>query len=636
MCGISGIIEKEGAAIDPRLLERMALEMATRGPDAQGIFVNRNRALIHRRLKVLDLSDEANQPFFSGDRKISLVFNGEIYNFKDLKSELAKQGYEFKTTSDTEVALRAFEHWGVQSFERFNGMFSLAFLDEREQKPRLYLVRDRFGIKPLFYSVRDGRIAFASVLRPLFRVPWIEKDLDSKSLFQFLQFSHVHGSDSMLSAVKQLSPGQYLLFKDGKPDLKEYWRPNLNISQSAPNFSASREESHYLEEFETIFKRVITRQTVADVPLGCFLSGGIDSSLIAFMMGQVSSKKLKTYSVGYSEQEFDEVPYAEKVAELLGTEHQSLRISESDCMELIEQVPIFFDQPMADPTLLSSLLLSRLARQDVTVALSGDGADELFFGYPYQVWIRSILKWSGVPDSLRRGIFRTAETLLGCRFWAQGNSRLQQGRKLAQILQFRSESELFQYFIGMVGPLPIPRLKRLLVQPVSFQSPLDSLLRDLSSARKEDQIIEIFQRTFLPDTVLAKSDRAGMAYGLEVRVPFLDNELVDFSSRLPFHLKYRQGITKVLLRKSLRGKLPKSIASRKKQGFSIPMREWLRGEMRPLVDRYLNESRLSKEGIFAPLEVNQLVVEHLERRANHSHLLWALICFQLWKEKYNL
>lgn len=630
MCGISGIVQKEGDPVSPELLEKMSAGLLSRGPDAHGFFIHENIGMSQRRLKILDLSDEANQPFFSPDRKLCMVYNGEIYNFKELREELKKKGHSFKTNSDTEVVIHSFEEWGIEAFTRWNGIFALAVLDLREKDPTLYLIRDRFGVKPLFYSESAGAIAFSSVLQPFFQISWVSRRIHQQALFQFLQLSHIHCPDSILSGVKQLPPGHFLVFKGGESSLKEYWSPNLLNARKTPR----RSDSSWLEEFEELFKKVVTRQIISDVPLGCFLSGGIDSSLIAATYGEICSEKLKTYCVGYQEKEFDESPYSQKVSELLHTEHRLFRIKESDCLELIDQIPTFFDQPMADPTLLSSLLLSRLARQDVTVALSGDGADELFFGYPYEMWIRFLMRRKWVPPSFRKGFFRAAEGLVG-----KGSRSLMfhRARKLAQILQYKGEAELFQYFVGMIGPLRIPQVAELLVEPPEYQVPIfQSLLEDVSSSQTEDRITQVFVRTFLVDTVLAKADRAGMAYGLEVRVPFLDNEMAEFSSRVPFHLKYHKGVNKVLLRRSLEKKMPKMITARKKQGFSIPLREWLRGGMKPLLDLYLNESRLKREGVFAPARIKELVNEHMEERANHSHLLWALLCFQLWKEKYRL
>lgn len=654
MCGIGGVVLREGEMASPELLGRMAAKLAHRGPDAQGVFVHRNLGAAHRRLKIIDLSPAADQPIFNEDGKIGVVFNGEIYNFRELREELERQGHRFGTRSDTEVIVHAYEEWGSEAFRRLNGIFAIGLWDLRGGAPVLYLARDRAGAKPLFLSARDGRLAFASELKPLLECSWIRREVDQGALYWFLKHSHYPHPLSVLREVRQLEPGAWLRFEGGETIEKRFWDP-LELSAEAagnPRDQETRPEAAWLNELEQVLSRCVSRQLVSDVPLGCFLSGGIDSSLLV-MAAQRARREtgkppLKTFSIGYREKPFDETGYARSVARAFGTEHRELVARPSDLHELIPDIPLYFDQPLADPTLLSTLLLCRFARQEVTVSLSGDGGDELFFGYEFQKLLLRLRPLLRAPARPRAGAFRVLEQLLD---WISGpfaagfsgGARLQQLAKLASILQFRDEEQLFQYFVGTVGPLRMDRLAGLMADPSGMSdSPYRRMREELRGLSWRERIIQLFFRNFLPDTVLAKTDRASMAYGLEARVPWLDNEMMEFSARLPFQYKLRAGTQKYLLRELLRKTMsdvdtPEAsglISGRRKQGFSIPLREWLRGDLKYLLDEYLSVPRLRREGLFAPGPVHELVRAHLERRANHSHLLWSLVSFQLWKERY--
>jgi len=637
MCGISGVYLSPGDAAAPgsefalqRQLEKMADSIAFRGPDASGYWTRGRLGLAHRRLKIIDLSDAANQPMFlrGGESagKLGVVFNGEIYNFRELRAELQGLGARFTTASDTEVILHAFAKWGEASFSRFNGIFAFALVDLRPETPRLWLVRDRFGVKPLFYASQSGRMAFASTLRPLLELDWVSRDLDSTAVFHFLKFSHVPGESSILRSVHQIAPGTALCFDGTHERSHRYWDP-FSLSGAAKDDRL--DEKSALLELEGILKRVVARQSYADVPVGMFLSGGIDSSLLtwALVESRGDPASVETFTIGYDEAEFDETPHAEAVAKQLGTKHRTLRVRSEDMIDLIPDIPTWFDQPFADPSLLSSLLLARYARQSVTVALGGDGGDELFFGYSYQKALLQIERLAAVPTSLRRAAFSHISQTVG--------HFSHRGQKLLEILQFENQAELFQYFVGTIGPMRMDHLRDLVTLPLETgRAPFQTVLDEIQPLKWEEKIQQVFVRTFLVDTVLAKTDRAGMAFGLEARVPFLDDELADFSSRIPFRMKYAQGSTKSLLRKLAAKKLSNRVALRPKQGFSIPLREWLRGPIGYLLDEYLNPVRLRREGVLHPEGVRELVRAHRSGKRNHSHLLWSLISLQMWKERY--
>ncbi len=640
MCGIAGFILKAGETVQDSQLHSMASAMIHRGPDSEGVFAHQNYGLAFRRLKIIDLSDSANQPQFSENGKVALIFNGEIYNFKELRKELEKVGYQFKTKSDTEVILHGYEEWGVGCFERLNGMFAVGILDLRKGRPFFYLARDRFGIKPLFYSFDQGRFAFASELKPLMLVPWISKDINPETLLYFLKFSHVPTPRSIFEGVKQLEPGTWLKLEEGELSAGRFFDTLSLVHKKSPPLG----EMAALEELEELLLKVVSRQIISDVPVGCFLSGGIDSSLLTIAyasLKETRGKKIKTFTIGYKEKEFDEASFASEIAKAYETDHYELIVKPSDLFDLIPKIPDYFDQPFADPTLLPTVLLAKFAKEKVTVALSGDGGDELFWGYPHQRALKTLDWMTNLPFALRRGVFGGMDLLLSGVMQGPLNHKIgHQMRKFLDILQFQDEGQFYQNFVGTIGPVKMPRIAGLLCEKVDLSRSLYSkTLEGLGGIPLEEKVTQIFIKTFMLDTVLAKTDRAGMAVGLEARVPFLDNEMAEFSSRIPFGLKYKNGKSKYILRKLLEKKLGEkgldtTLSQRRKQGFSIPMRDWLRGELRFLIDQYLSPERLKREGIFQSQNLDSLVKEHLDSKANHSHLIWSLLMFQMWKEKY--
>ncbi len=632
MCGIDGLKLRRGERVPSDLLDRMTSRMKHRGPDAQGTFCLDPVGLGHRRLKVIDLSDAANQPISVDDGALTIAFNGEVYNYRELRDRLVDRGRRFRTQSDTEVVLQAFAQWGVDSFRRLDGIFAFAILDARDGRRAVYLVRDRFGTKPLFYAWSGGRLAFASEIKPLLDVPWLSREIDRDVLYSYLKFSHVPTPRSILRDVRQARPGRWLQFEGDESSEGVYWDP---IEMAGKAETRPRSEPEWLEEMESVLTRVTRGQMVSDVPVGCLLSGGVDSSLLT-MAGAAHNGRLKTFSIGYKESEFDETPYAREVAQAFSTDHHELIVGPEDLLKLLPDVPRYYDQPLADPTLLPTLLLCRFAREHVTVALSGDGGDELFFGYTFQKTLKRLAWLSPVPGPLRRRTLSLLDAALGSSPVSLGR-RGQMLRKAMQILQFRNEDEMFAYFIGTIGPMRLDRLAGLLAQPPAAGTPLlADVLAPLAGLPAESKIEQVFVRSFLLDTVLAKTDRASMAFGLEGRVPFLGDAMVEFAARLPFGMKLNGAVKKYLPRRLLQKHLPGRISARRKMGFSVPMRDWLRGPLRPLLAEYLDADRLRREGYFDPAAVNALVQEHVAARANHSHVLWSLVSFEMWKERYEV
>lgn len=634
MCGIAGVISNESQSISSQLLEDMASALQSRGPDASGTWIRNQVGLTHRRLRVLDVDTRADQPFVSADEKLCVVYNGEIYNFKDLRVELEKLGKTFRTQSDTEVLLYAYEQWGVDAFLKLNGMFAFAIADFRNpQGPEIYLVRDRYGIKPLFYSETSQGIVFGSEVKPFLFVPWIKREIDPQTLFWYLKFSHIPHPQSIFKSISQVEPGQWLSIKLGRVQKNFYWKWKFHENHS-PSFEG---DEFWIEKCSDVFSRCVGRQMISDVPVGCFISGGIDSSLLLSRAVEVNPK-IETFTLSYSEKEFDETPFAGLVAKHFNVPFHSIQMSHQDLLSYAARLPDFLDQPFADPTFLPTALLCEKAKSKVTVALSGDGGDELFFGYHYQVVLRWLYPLLWVPVDLKNKILIKLRAFL-YRQNPQKFPYLSKIIKAIDVLQFSDEAELFQNFIGSFGPVTMSSLHSLFSKDVRNQiktkpSWFDRYLDKLENVDINQKIESIFLQTFLVDTVLTKSDRSGMSHGLEVRVPFLDHELLEFSQTLPFRMKYRLGRTKWILRKLLAKSLPSEITQRPKQGFSIPMRDWMKGPLDPLLKTYLSRERIQQQGWFDFVYIHKLLLEHQSGMINHSHLLWSLLVFQIWNEKH--
>ena len=508
--------------------------------------------------------------------------------------------------------------------------FLFVFLIIVTKKKEVFLVRDRVGIKPLFYSYNENGLSFASELKPLFEIPWIKKEVSPQTLFYFLKHGHVPCPLSIIKGIQQLEPGHYIHFQNNNISIRKYWdSKNLLAKDLITN------ESEIIDSLDSTMLDITRRQVISDVPVGCFLSGGIDSSLLVAYYSQINSKPITTFAIGYKETEFDESYYAKIVADKFKTKHHEIIIGAKDMFDIIPEIPIFYDQPFSDPTLMPTILLAKFAKEHVTVALSGDGGDELFFGYVYHEMLYKMQLLKKIPHIIRRGLFESLRQVIGICMRGRIPLRLQQIRKFLEIMQFRDSSEFLQYFVGTIGPLRMDRISKLVIGDIDISSSLYSpMVTDMSEQKWSEKIEQVFIKTFMLDTVLQKTDRASMAHSLEVRVPFLDNKLLEFSARVPFSYKYKNGTKKYILRQLLKEKLPPEIVDRKKQGFSIPLREWLRGDLKYLVEEYLNPAKLKNDGFLDPSEVSIVIEEHMKNRANNSHLIWSMICFGLWKERY--
>jgi len=639
MCGITGFITNNEFESFSRSLPAATASLAHRGPDDSGIYVDASAGvgLGHRRLSILDLSPLGHQPMASDDNTVRIVFNGEVYNFKVLRKELEKAGHQFRSNSDTEVILKAYLEWGTECLRRFIGMFALAIWDGRSR--RLFLARDQMGIKPLYYYHHGGNLIFASELKGILAFQGIPKILDTGAIPLFLHYQYIPSPRTIYQHIFKLLPGHFLI-----SDFETFRTCSWAEPPNASSRRSSLSESACLDQLQEILTRAVSDQMVSDVPLGALLSGGIDSSLVAAIMQQVSSRPVRTFSIGFRESKFNEAPWAAKVAACLGTCHTELYVTSQDALSVIPRLPDIYDEPFADASAIPSLLVSQLTRSHVTVALSGDGGDEQFCGYT-RYWATQAMS-SGVqrlPGSLRTWLYRSL-SLVPTAFAENLYNKLQ--HVLPRAFRSANFPDKWQKLIGQMGHADLQSLYRVSVclwdwdrvkrltgrfpEPSRFENAFDRTIDWPVLSR----LMRVDQQTYLTDAMLVKVDRASMAAGLEIRVPLLDQRVVEFASRIPENYLYRKGEGKVILRRLLSRYLPASLFERPKMGFAVPVSQWLRGELKPMLLDYLAEGRLKRECLFDAALVAAMISEHLSGRANHPHRLWALLMWEMWREKW--
>ncbi|MBK7946506.1 MAG: asparagine synthase (glutamine-hydrolyzing) [Flavobacteriales bacterium] len=623
MCGIAGF-QGHGNMEDAR---RMIASIAYRGPDLQDAVMVGDTGLAHARLSIIDLSHGADQPMFDPQRELSIVFNGEIYNYKALREGLRSRGHHnFVTDGDTEVLLHLYREHGAAMLPMLNGMFALAIHDARSGE--LFLARDRMGKKPLHYAEAPGAFVFGSELKAVRQHPAITSVLDSYALNQYLTFEYVPTPRSMVKGVRKLEPGHCLLVRNGRVQSNEpYWSIDLRKQPIA--------EADAVQRLDDLLRAATDRRLMSDVPLGVFLSGGIDSSAVAHYAQQCSSQRIKTFSIGFEEASYDESAHARAVAERIGSDHHVQTLRQRDSLDLIPDIYAKLDEPFADASLIPTHLLSRFARQHVTVALGGDGSDELLAGYPTFGANRFRKLFSALPLPVIQGLKGLASLL------PASDKNISFDFKVKQFLRGfgGNPHHVNTRWLGAFTPeekhaLLSAELQQQLHGSTGLE-PVDDLLRDSSFAKGDlDELIHIFLRTYLLDDILFKVDRASMYTSLEVRAPFMDVEVVEFINSMPNDLKRRGFNGKVMLKQAMRGKLPDEIIDRPKKGFGIPLSHWLRKELRPLCEELLDPALLRTQGIFSPEYVAQLKQEHMSAKANHRKLLWTLMVFQLWNKHH--
>jgi asparagine synthase (glutamine-hydrolysing) len=650
MCGIVGVIQKHSHSLSERV-RAMADCLRYRGPDDQGCWVEEETgvALAHLRLAIVDISAEGRQPMASASGRYIIVFNGEVYNHATLAGELSGLGHSFRGHSDTEVMLAAFEQWGIEdALKRFIGMFAFALWDRAER--RLFLARDRLGIKPLFYCWNKENFLFASELKAFRSHPDFQAEIDRSSLAQFLRYGYVPGPRSIYRQVFKLTPGCLLELgldeirscpANFNPEgtvpypgrwLRPFWSlRDVALKGRQKMFRGSSEEA--VEQLEHLLRESVRLRMIADVPLGAFLSGGVDSSAVVALMASLHSQKVKTFCIGFHESSYDEADFARAVSSRLGTEHTELYVGEKDLLDVVPLLPQMFDEPFADSSQIPTYLVSKLAREQVTVALSGDGGDELFCGYNRYIWPPGIWKLLRFcPPTARRTlaavISRIPRRLLEAALLPLHPFVDRPGEKfpkLSLLLGAGDIDELYRRLLALWNTPADLVLDAGEVQDIFFGKPQFQSIREF-----EQRAMLLDQQVYLPDDNLQKVDRASMRVALEVRVPLLDHRIVEFAARLPLDFKYRDGRTKWILRQILYRHVPPELIERPKKGFSVPIGAWLRGPLREWTADLLNPDTLRRQGWIRPEPVTALLTEHLSGKRNRQHQLWNVLMFQAW------
>jgi len=622
MCGIAGFTKSCAPEADLHTLRRMGEVMRHRGPDAGGEYLDDQVGLAHRRLSIVDLSPLGNQPMFFAEGRLVTVFNGEIYNFLELRRELEAEGVRFRSQTDTEVILALYLKLGAGCLEKLNGMFALAIWDTAERT--LFLARDRIGKKPLYYYHGGGdRLAFASEIKCLLQLPGIGGELDPTAFADYLKYLFIPAPKTIYRNVHKLLPGHYLVLRPGgEPRITQYW--DVEFSPGSDLHSAEQAEEALLE----LMQDATARRMVADVPLGAFLSGGIDSSAVVALMAKVSSEAVRTCSIGFSDKQHDETPYAREVATLFGTDHKEYQAKEN-LPETVALMPRFFDEPFADSSAIPTYHVSRLARQGVTVALAGDGGDESFAGYEkYGVELKEDLARRLVPRPLLRALSAAA-----------GGLSETPARKIRS-LTGSALSDPARAFYRTNTHIDDAAMNRLFAPGVrsalSGYDPGEHTARYWNRMKGADHVSCMLYtdlKTYLPDDILVKVDRMSMAHALEVRAPFLDYRIIEFAARLPSAWKIKGNRKKIILKRAFGKLLPERILHRKKHGFTVPLDSWFRSELREMGEASLLDVEALGEYL-EPLELARIWREHQEGKANHGSVLWSLLMFALWQQEY--
>jgi asparagine synthase (glutamine-hydrolysing) len=626
MCGISGVVYADRShPVDRELVRRMTGTLAHRGPDADGFLFGEGAALGHRRLSIIDLST-GDQPIYNEDRSRAVVFNGEIYNFRALRGELEARGHRFGTASDTEVILHAWEEYGDGFVSRLRGMFAFAAWDLRNR--RLLLARDRVGKKPLYYAHDAERLLFGSELKAIVADPSVKRAISLEAVDEYLTFGAVPAPRTIYQGVRQLPPAHYLVWEAGRVRVVEYW----DVSYSR---GPARSEGAWLEEFEALFEEAVRLRLISDVPLGAFLSGGVDSTAVVAAMARASDRPVATTTVTFQERAFNEAPHARAVAESLGTDHREVTVAPR-AVEILPTIVWHLDEPFADASAVPTYYVARAARQRVTVALSGDGGDEIFAGYEWRYGLNLLedrLR-RRIPGALRRGVLGPLASV-----WPKAD-RLPRPLRWKYLLRNVSLDADAAYFQDMSRFTPAE--KRDLLTPgfrrsLNGHDPFEGFRRHFDRVRGLDhlnRILYVDLKTWLANDILVKVDRMAMASSLEVRSPLLDHHIIEFAASLPTDLKFRHGTAKYLLKQYAERRAPASAIRRPKQGFSIPLADWLRADLRPMADDLLLSDRSLGRGYFEPDVVRGMWTRHQERARNHGPQLWALMMLEQWHRMF--
>ncbi|MGA9772445.1 MAG: asparagine synthase (glutamine-hydrolyzing) [Blastocatellia bacterium] len=623
MCGIAGMFDSEttmSTAESREALKRMCDVIEHRGPDDEGFYVEGGVALGMRRLSIIDLFT-GHQPISNEDGSVWIVFNGEIYNYREIRQELIGRGHVFQTGSDTEVIVHLYEDEGEACVEKLRGMFAFAIYDKRERK--LFLARDRVGVKPLHYAVAGNRIIFGSEIKSLLQHPAVNREVNFDAISDFFSFGYVPDPHSAFRGIEKLLPGHTLTFKDSRLTTRCYW----DFDYPEKNEDVARDESYYIERLRELLAESVRLRLVSDVPLGAFLSGGIDSSTVVAMMAREMDRPVKTFSIGFTESSFDELDYARIAARHLKTDHHEFVVTPDVC-NIVEEIVWHHDEPFADVSSIPTYIVSKMAREHVTVALSGDGGDELFAGYERYLVDGERAKFEHVPRFIRRGAMLPLSRSLPRGAYGKNflrNIALDADERYVDSISYfhdeKKRSLLSTEFLSAIGGRDSSEAFRRI-----YGAP--------RSGERIDHLLYLDSKTYLPGDIMTKVDRMSMAHSLEAREPLLDHKLIEFVAQIPASYKLRGSETKSILKRAVRGLIPDEIIDRKKQGFGVPIQKWFKEDLRAMLLDTLTGSRAQQRGYFKPGAVEAILDEHMRGRRDNSRHLWGLLTLELWHRQF--
>jgi asparagine synthase (glutamine-hydrolysing) len=626
MCGIAGFLTNNFDSLNEQHLVNMGNAIAHRGPDANGEYLDEHIGLCHRRLSILDLSVAGNQPMYSDDRNAVIVFNGEIYNFLDIRKSLEDEGTTFKSGTDTEVIIKLYEKHGIDCLKHLNGMFAFALWDKVQR--RLFIARDRLGKKPLYYyqDQVNNQFAFGSEIKAILTLPNIRKELRLDSVHDFFAYQYVPDPKTIFTHVHKLPPAHYMTVEDGNVDIQEYWR--LSFAQKS-----EISEKASIDKLRDLIKQTTKRRMISDVPLGAFLSGGVDSSGIVATMANLSDKPVKTCTIAFDNEKFNEADFARAVAKQYNTEHHELLVHQN-VADTLENIVSYFDEPFADPSLVPTFFVSELARKEVTVALAGDGGDEVFAGYEkYTTDFVENQYRKKFPPFIRRSLFPMLAIICS---WI----KLTPFKRAKSLLNSLSASPEMGFYITnsfitdeQWQYLATDELK----QNLGDYHPSNVTIQKYKEADGPDHLSKILytdMKTYLTGGILVKVDRMSMANSLEVRAPILDTEIIEYAATLPSDMKFRNKEKKYALKAAFKPYLSDDILYRKKMGFSVPLAQWFRDEIHAIAKRYLIDDVKGLGNVFDLQRVNKMWHEHQSGKHDHATLLWSMLMFEMWWQRY--
>ena len=628
MCGIAGWINLKQSHQNSNavgVLHSMCERIVHRGPNSEGLWLDETVALGMRRLSVIDL-ETGDQPVFNEDKSVIVMMNGELYNYREVRADLEKRGHKFSTRSDTEILPHLYDEYGEDLVDHLNGMYAFSLWDTRSKK--LIIARDRFGEKPLYYGVIDGKLIYASEPKAILAHPAVKPELDLDALRQYLSYDYVPAPNSIYKGISKLPAAHMMTVENGDVKIRRYWNQTFQKTDPKPSIETAA------SDLKDLLSDAVRMRLVADVPLGILLSGGIDSSTVAAFTVKHANERVKTFSIGFEEDSFDESKFARQVAKHLNTEHYEEKLSVTTAGDLISEIGTWLDEPMSDGSLIPTFLLAQFVRKHVTVALGGDGGDEIFAGYPMYYAHKVAKKYTAIPKFVRSGLIEPIVRALPVS--TKNMSFDYKAKRFVRAANLDAVERHHAWF----GSFSTDEQLRLLTPETLaasdndiYRGPREMLsLCDATGEIEQMQFLDM--NYYMAEDILTKVDRAAMAVSLETRAPFLDPRVAEFAARLPLKYKLKGSNGKYILKRAVEDLLPQTILNRPKKGFGIPIAEWLKGRLNPLMHDLLSPERLRDQGLFEPEYVQSLIREHETGRASHHKQLWTLLVFQLWYDNF--